>query len=103
MLQAPPESLETGRYCVLSTAHLTAATASLLDLWASWPPDVRPIDIAAAVHGWFVPTRPLDADRAAQLPGDLTALIAFGQERGFAYVLIDCDGGETDDLPTHTW
>lgn len=32
------KSVETGRYCVLSTAHLTVQTAGLLDGWASWPP-----------------------------------------------------------------
>ncbi|WDF75250.1 DUF5983 family protein [Novosphingobium sp. KACC 22771] len=96
-------ALEHGRYCVLSTAHLSAATAELLDLWSSWPPGDRPLDIAAAVHGWFVPTRLRDESGAAPLPEDLAALITFGRERGFAYVLVDCDGDMVDDLPLCNW
>lgn len=95
--------LERGRYCVLSTAHLTAATAELLDLWATWPPGDRPLDIAAAVHGWFVPTRIIDEAEAARLPEDLGALIRFGRERGFSYVLIDCDGDTVEGLEVHSW
>lgn len=96
-------ALEHGRYCVLSTAHLSAATAELLDLWSSWPPYDRPLDIAAAVHGWFVPTRLRDESGAAPLPEDLAALITFGREKGFAYVLVDCDGDTVDDLALSNW
>lgn len=100
---AAQPALEHGRYCVLSTAHLSAATAELLDHWSSWPPGDRPLDIAAAVHGWFVPTRLRDEPGAAPLPEDLAALITFGRERGFAYVLVDCDGDTVDDLPLRNW
>ncbi|SER15297.1 hypothetical protein SAMN05518866_105215 [Sphingobium sp. YR768] len=96
-------SIEQGRYCVLSTAHLTVHTASCLDKWASWPPSDRPIDIAASVYGWFVPTRAIDPDRSAQLPQDLLRLIAFGRERGFQFLLFDCDGSDIDGLPLHDW
>ncbi|GBH32848.1 DUF5983 family protein [Sphingobium xenophagum] len=96
-------SIEQGRYCVLSTAHLTVHTASCLDKWASWPPSDRPIDIAASVYGWFVPTRAIDDDRRAQLPQDLLRLIAFGRTRGFQFLLFDCDGSDVDGLPLHHW
>ncbi|AOF95185.1 hypothetical protein BSY17_3347 (plasmid) [Sphingobium sp. RAC03] len=95
--------IEQGRYCVLSTAHLTVHTASCLDKWASWPPSDRPIDIAASVYGWFVPTRAIDDDRRAQLPQDLLRLIAFGRARGFQFLLFDCDGSDVDGLPLHHW
>lgn len=94
---------EHGRYCVLSTVHLTSVTGDLLDLWASWPPGERPLDIAAAVHGWFVPTRPLAPERAAQLPEDLSDLMTFGRARDFDYVLVDCDGDEVNGLKVHGW
>ena len=97
------KSVETGRYCVLSTAHLTVQTAGLLDGWASWPPTERPIDIAASVYGWFVPTRSLDEARQAQLPADLLRLMAFGRSRSFQFLLLDCDGDRSDDLPVHDW
>lgn len=96
-------SIEQGRYCVLSTAHLTVHTASCLDKWASWPPSDRPIDIAASVYGWFVPTRAIDDDRRAQLPQDLLRLIAFGRAHGFQFLLFDCDGSDIDGLPLHHW
>lgn len=95
--------LESGRYCVLSSAHLTSTTGDLLDDFASWPPADRPLDIASAVHGWFVPTRAIAPERAALLPDDLTDLMRFGRDRGFDYVLVDCDGDEVDDLKTHSW
>ncbi|CAM5396674.1 hypothetical protein ACFSUK_18535 [Sphingobium scionense] len=97
------EPVEMGRYCVLSTAHLTVQTAGLLDGWASWPPTERPIDIAASVYGWFVPTRSLEEARQAQLPADLLRLMAFGRSRGFQFLLLDCDGDRSDDLPVHDW
>ncbi|MEG8221414.1 hypothetical protein OSJ57_12380 [Sphingomonas sp. HH69] len=96
-------SIEQGRYCVLSTAHLTVHTASCLDKWASWPPSDRPIDIAASVYGWFVPTRAIDHGRRAQLPQDLLRLIAFGRAHGFQFLLFDCDGSDVDGLPLHHW
>jgi hypothetical protein len=95
--------LERGRYCVLSTAHITVATADLISLWATWPPSARPLDIAASVHGWFVPTRLPEPPHAEQLPQDLTNLMAFGRGGGFDYVLVDCDGDEADGLKIHTW
>lgn len=97
------EPVEMGRYCVLSTAHLTVQTAGLLDGWASWPPTERPIDIAASVYGWFVPTRSLEETRQALLPADLLRLMAFGRSRGFQFLLLDCDGDRSDDLPIHDW
>lgn len=103
MPDRPVQSPETGTYCVLSTAHLTVQTADRLDKWASWPPSDRPIDIAASVYGWFVPTRALSEERRAQLPDDLLRLIAFGRDRGFRFVLLDCDAGTVDDLPVHDW
>ncbi len=98
-----PQLPETGNYCVLSTAHLTFQTADRLDKWASWPPSERPIDIAASVYGWFVPTRELAEERRAQLPEDLLRLIAFGRDRGFRFVLLDCDADSLDDLSVHDW
>lgn len=99
----PEPSLEEGRYCVLSTAHLTVHTANLLDKWATWPPTDRPIDIAASTYGWFVPARPLDDDRRRQIPGDLLRLIDFGRDRVFQFLLFDCDGERADELPVHDW
>ena len=99
-LSAP---IEQGRYCVLSTGHLAAGTAALLDEWASWPPTDRPIDIAASVYGWFVPTRPIDPARRRQLPEDLLAVIAFGDRLGCQFVLVDCDGRTVDALPRRPW
>ena len=96
-------SIEEGRYCVLSTAHLTLHTADCLDKWASWPPTERPIDIAASVYGWFVPTRALPAERSACLPVDLLRLMIFGRERGFRFILLDCDADADGGLPVHGW
>lgn len=100
---AVAERIEQGRYCVLSTAHLTVQTAGLLDQWASWPPTDRPIDIAASVYGWFVPTRLPGEAQQVQLPDDLLKLMAFGREHAFRFLLLDCDGDSADALPVHDW
>lgn len=97
------KTIEQGRYCVLSTAHLTVQTARLLDEWAAWPPTDRPIDIAASVHGWFVPTRLPGQAQQARLPDDLLKLMAFGRERAFRFLLLDCDGENAEALPVHDW
>lgn len=95
--------LERGRYCVLSTAHITMSTVNLISHWSYWPPSSRPMDIAGSVHGWFVPTRRPESPFAEQLPEDLAALMAFGRDGGFDYVLLDCDGDTADDLKVHDW
>jgi hypothetical protein len=87
----------------VSTAHVSAATAALLDLWATHLSPQAPLTVATTVHGWFVSTRPLSPSEVGLLPGDLRQLLSHGRSLGFDYVVLDCDAAVTHDLPQHSW
>lgn len=95
--------LETGHYCVLTTAHLSTATASSLDEWCAAATSDRPINVASTVYGWFVPARELDELTQAKLPADLLAAMKFARAQGFDHILFDCDAGSVEALPKHGW
>lgn len=95
--------IETGRYCVLGTGHITLATADLLEHWSSERAQDRLLDIAGCIHGWFVPTREVDPETLALLPADLLAVMQFARGHGFHYVLFDCDAGTVEALAVHSW
>lgn len=97
------ELVETGWYCVLGTAHLSNATADLLDQWCSENAPNRPVNIASSIYGWFVPTRKVDPVTQGELPEDLLAAMNFARERGFDHILFDCDAGTVETLPVHSW
>lgn len=94
--------VERGRYCVLSTAHVSHATSEWLERWAQGPPPPAPVAIATTFYGWFVATREPEAP-AEPLPADLLAAMRFGRERGCDYVLFDSDAAQVDGLDVHDW
>lgn len=94
--------VEQGRYCVLSTAHVSHATSEWLERWALGPPPPAPVAIATTFYGWFVATREPEAP-AEPLPADLIAAMRFGRERGCDYVLFDSDAAQVDGLYVHDW
>jgi hypothetical protein len=98
-----PSGLETGRYCVLSTGHLSVATAELLDRWSKMPGHDRPINIAPNSYGWFVPTLEMEGEPFDALPVDLRAATQFARDRGFDYIRFDCDARTVSELATYDW
>lgn len=94
--------VERGRYCVLSTAHVSHATSEWLERWALGPPPPAPVAIATTFYGWFVATREPEAP-AEPLPADLIAAMRFSRERGCDYVLFDSDAAQVDGLDVHDW
>jgi hypothetical protein len=98
-----PPGLETGRYCVLSTGHLSVATAELLDRWCRLAPHDQLIGVAPGRYGWFVPTLDIDGGAAAAIPDDLDAALVFGRRHGFDYLLFDCDARTVSELATYDW
>lgn len=100
-LQTP--SLETGHYCVLTTAHLSTATAAILDKWCAAATSDRPINVASTIYGWFVPAREVDDPTQAKLPADLLAAMKFARAHGFDHILFDCDASSVEALPKHDW
>ena len=98
-----PSNLETGHYCVLTTAHLSTATANSLDEWSTAETSERPINVASTVYGWFVPAREVDELTRSKLPADLLAAMNFARAHGFDHILFDCDAGSVEALPKHDW
>lgn len=96
------DELEHGRYCVLSTAHVSHATSEWLERWSLGPPPPAPLPVATTFYGWFVATREPEAP-SEPLPDDLRAAMRFGRERGFDYVLFDSDAAQVDGLGVHDW
>lgn len=95
--------VEAGRYCVLSTGHLSTVTATLLTGWCADAGSDRPINVASTLYGWFVPTRESDDAMRALLPADLSAAIQYGRTGGFDHILFDCDADAIDALPAFDW
>lgn len=95
--------VEAGRYCVLSTGHLSTATATLLTKWCTDAGSDRPINVASTLYGWFVSTRESDDAMRALLPADLSAAIQYGRTGGFDHILFDCDADAIDALPAFDW
>lgn len=96
-------NVEAGRYCVLSTAHLSTATATMLTEWCADAGTDRPINVASTHYGWFVPTRESDEATGALLPADLSAAMQYARSGGFDHILFDCDAGGVDGLPAFDW
>jgi len=94
---------EAGRYCVLSTAHISATSAAILDLWAGPLSGEAPMTVASTVHGWFVSATPVPASQSEQLPADLRHILDFGRAHGFDFVMLDCDADAIDALTTFSW
>ncbi|MGN7931783.1 hypothetical protein [Sphingopyxis sp. 22461] len=99
----PLPDVEAGRYCVLSTAHLSTATATLLTKWCADAGPDRPINVASTLYGWFVPTRENDEATGALLPADLSKAMQYGRSGGFDHILFDCDASGVDSLPAFDW
>ncbi|WP_354293656.1 hypothetical protein [Sphingomonas sp. 1185] len=94
--------LEQGRYCVLSTTHISHETSEWLESLSVGPPPPAPISVASTFYGWFVATREPDVP-TEQIPDDLLAAMRFGRARGFDQILFDCDASVVDGLDVHDW
>jgi len=98
---APPYEIELT--LVLSTTHLSEATADLLDGWASETAENRPLGASDTDYGWLVQTRPIERDERAGIPDDLSAALALGRSRGCQHILFDRDASPVDQLATFDW
>jgi hypothetical protein len=92
-------TLEIRKTLVLSTSHVSAATAKMFD-------DNDPIDWPAIGghydgSGWFIYALP--TIRSEHAPAELLKVMEFARENGCDNILFDADADQVDDLPTFEW
>lgn len=90
------------RFLVLSTAHVSEATAKRLDgsPVADWPCLGGPY----GEYGWFLYAHDENAGVGKdRIPDDLFAVMTYVRKQGYDYLLLDCDGDEVADLPCFDW
>lgn len=94
------ELLEIRKILVLSTAHVTAETAILLNETdcQKWPLVGGPY----SEYGWFVSAHDGDALDRETSP-DLIAVIAYAKSKDCSMILFDRDADTVDELPTYEW
>ena len=95
-------SFEIREFIVISTAHVSEATAKLLDNIPAkdWPCAGG----AYADYGWFVYAHDENAGVGKDaIPDDLFNVMTWARKQGCDYVLLDCDGEEVEGLPVHDW
>jgi hypothetical protein len=95
--------MEIGHHLVLSTAHLTCATAQSLERWAALPAAAQPLVTVATHCGWFVSTYEVAPSQGDAMPVEIPPILAFARLHGCAYILFDCDGPEEPSLAVHPW
>jgi hypothetical protein len=93
---------EIRKFVVVSTAHVSEATAKSLDDHPNtkWPCLGGPY----GEYGWFLYAHDENSgpERDA-IPDDLFEVMTWARRRGFAYILLDCDADEVGGLPIHRW
>lgn len=100
---AEPAKLEIRKLLVLSTSHVTKATADLLnstDAVTSWPWCGGPY----GEYGWmFYCAEENNGEGDRHIPDDLFAVMQFARANGCDNVLLDRDSEPVDGLPTWEW
>lgn len=93
--------MEKRTILVLSTAHLSPATATLLTTKdvSKWPCVGGPY----SENGWFVYAHDENGDGNERIPDDLFAVMQYAKTQGCHNILFDCDADTIADLPTFSW
>ena len=94
--------METRTFLILSTGHLSAATANLLTQTdcKDWPCVGGPY----SEYGWFVYAHDENnGEGKDRIPDDLFAVMQFANTKGFCNVLFDADASLIEDLPQFDW
>lgn len=100
---AEPAQLEIRKLLVLSTSHVTKATADLLnstDAATEWPGCGGPY----GEYGWmFYCSEENNGEGDRHIPDELFAVMQFARANGCDNVLLDRDSDPVDGLPTWEW
>lgn len=97
--------MEITKMLVLSTGHLTGATASYLDSVLELDEDFPVTLCAKGEVGWFVnvPSEIESVSGHHQMPRDLLGVIRFAREQGCDWIMFDRDVTSLDNLPSYSW
>lgn len=92
-------TIEVRNTLVISTSHVTAVTAAMLDTTPlkDWPVVGGP----CGEYGWFVYAHDEDVD--GKIPVEMMAVFRFARRCGCDYVLFDRDGEVREELDTWEW
>lgn len=93
--------MEKRTILILSTAHLSAATAALLTTKdvKNWPCVGGPY----GQHGWFVYAHDENGEGKDYIPEDLFAVMQYAKTQGCHNILFDCDSDPIEQLPKFSW
>ncbi|NTE68103.1 hypothetical protein G6M85_21090 [Agrobacterium tumefaciens] len=94
--------LETLTVVTISTGHVSAETAAMLEAkpCANWPCAGGPY----AGYGWFLYAHDENCGEGDQhIPDDLFAVMTWARNKGFSHVLLDRDADQVDGLTFHDW
>ncbi|MER8376664.1 hypothetical protein [Mesorhizobium sp. M1409] len=96
------KDLEIHKFVVVSTAHVSEATAKRLDHTPAkdWPCAGGPY----AEYGWFVYAHDENSGPGENaIPADLFDVMTWARRQGCEYILFDCDADQVDGLPAYDW
>ena len=63
----------------------------------------RPVSIADTHYGWLLCARSSSFGELSQIPADLAAVLAFAEQMGCDYLILDRDAAASDRLPSFEW
>ncbi len=101
-------AVEINKMLTLSTAHISEATAELLQRCnaADWDdPSIEDVPLVVyekSDYGWFVVV-PNDLFRINRTPPDLLMLFRLAQAQGCTWIMFDRDVEPVANLPTFNW
>lgn len=103
--------METREYLVLSTAHVSEATAKWLneqgEISAAYhrTRQAPTLDVSSNIWGWLISadTTSLDGQAQGPIPDDVLRVLAHTIKAGHHRVMLDCDAEKADELPTYEW
>ncbi len=95
-------TLETRRFVVISTAHVSEATAKRLN---STPPKHWPcLGGPYGEYGWFLHAHDENAGVGSDaIPDELFDVMIWARRQRFDYILFDCDADQVAELPAFDW
>lgn len=102
--------IEIEKMLVLSTGHLSKKTADMLEAAREESPAFNNIEWGPAFvrdESWLFYVPPIaengEPDDPEGTPEDLARVFMCAREHGCMWVMLDCDGPQTEELPFHEW